>query len=95
MYKSLSLAVEPISVIMNLLYFLLIGGVAGWLGGQIMKGSGFGLLGNIAVGIIGGILGGWLFGLLGVYTGGGMIGSIITAAGGAIVLLWLARLLKF
>lgn len=79
---------------MELLYFLLVGAAAGWLGGQIMKGSGFGLIGNIVVGIIGGIIGGWLFGFLGISAGGGLVGSIITAAAGAIVLLWLARMFK-
>lgn len=79
---------------MEFLYFLLVGAAAGWLGGQIMKGSGFGLIGNIVVGIIGGIIGGWLFDFLGVSAGGGPVGSIITAAAGAIVLLWLARMFK-
>lgn len=79
---------------MSLLYFLIVGGIAGWLGGQIMKGSGFGLLGNILVGVIGGLIGGYLFGLLGIEAGSGLIGSIITAAVGAIVLLWIARMVK-
>ncbi|MCG8332144.1 MAG: GlsB/YeaQ/YmgE family stress response membrane protein, partial [Chitinophagales bacterium] len=65
---------------MSILYFLLVGAIAGWLGGQIMRGSGLGLFGNIVVGIIGGIIGGWLFDLLDITTGGGIIGSIITAA---------------
>ena len=78
---------------MELLYFLIIGGIAGWLGGQIMRGGGLGILGNIVVGIIGGIIGGWLFGLLGISAGGGLVGSIITAAVGAVVLLWIAGLL--
>ena len=78
----------------GLLYFLLVGALAGWLGGQIMKGSGFGIIGNIVVGIIGGIIGGWLFGFLGISAGGGFTGSIITAAVGAVVLLWLAKLFK-
>ena len=79
---------------MNFLYFILIGAAAGWLGGQFMKGSGFGLLGNIIVGIVGGILGGFLFGMLGLSSDGGMIGSLVTATVGAIVLLYLARLVK-
>jgi uncharacterized membrane protein YeaQ/YmgE (transglycosylase-associated protein family) len=79
--------------ITGLLIFLGIGAVAGWLAGTIMKGGGFGLLGNIVVGIIGAILGGFLFGLLGVVAGG-LIGSIVTATVGAVVLLYLARLLK-
>lgn len=48
------------------IWWLIIGGVAGWLAGLIMKGSGFGVLGNIVVGIVGGIIGGFLFGLLGL-----------------------------
>ena len=79
---------------MELLYFLLIGAVAGWLGGQIMRGSGFGILGNIVIGIIGSFLGQWLFGLLNISAGSGMIGSIITAAIGAVVLLWVASMVK-
>ena len=79
---------------MALLYYLIVGAIAGWLGGQIMKGSGFGIIGNIVVGIIGGIIGGWLFGLLDISAGGGLVGSIITAAAGAIVLLWIARMVK-
>ena len=78
----------------GLLYFLLVGALAGWLGGQIMKGKGFGLIGNIGVGVIGAIVGGWLFSFLGISAGGGFIGSIVTAAAGAVVLLWLARLVK-
>ena len=51
---------------MEFLYFLLIGAISGWLAGQIWKGSGFGLLGNIVVGIIGGFIGGWIAGKLGI-----------------------------
>ena len=79
---------------MELLYFLLVGAAAGWLGGQIMKGSGFGLLGNIVVGIIGGVIGGWVFDFLNISAGGGLTGSIITAAAGAIILLWIAKMVK-
>ena len=79
---------------MSLLYFLAIGGAAGWIGGQIMKGKSFGLLGNIVVGVIGGLIGGYLFGLLGITTKDGLAGSLITAAVGAIVLLWIARMVK-
>lgn len=79
---------------MSLLYFLAVGAIAGWLGGQIMKGKGFGLLGNILVGIIGSLIGGYLFNLLGIETSGGLVGSVITAAAGAVVLLWIARLVK-
>ncbi len=79
--------------ITNLLLFLLIGAAAGWFAGNIMKGRGFGAIGNIVVGVIGALLGGFLFGLLGI-TAGGIIGALITATIGAVVLLWLARLIK-
>lgn len=67
--------------------FLLIGAVAGWLAGLLMRGGGFGLLGNILVDIVGAVIGGFLFGLAGISLGGGMIGSLITAVIGAAVLL--------
>ena len=73
--------------------FLVIGAVAGWIAGQIMRGGGFGLFGNIVVGVIGALIGGWLFGLLGIVVGG-LIGSIIAAVVGAIILLALLRLIK-
>lgn len=79
---------------MNWLYFILIGALAGWLAGQFFKGSGFGLLGNIVVGIIGGVVGGFLSSALGIHLGGGLIGSLITAVLGALILLWVANLLK-
>ena len=78
----------------SLIWFLIIGAIAGWLAGQFMKGRGFGLLGDIIVGIIGAFLGGWLFGVFGVSLGGGLIGSLIVAFIGAVVLLFLVRLIK-
>jgi len=78
---------------MNFVWFLLIGFIAGWLAGQIMKGRGFGVIGNLVVGVIGAVLGGFLFGLLG-FTSGGLIGSLITALVGAIVLLAIVGTLK-
>ncbi len=77
----------------SILIFLAIGAVAGWLAGVIMKGGGFGLLGDIVIGIIGAVLGGWLFGVLGI-TAGGLIGAIITATVGAVLLLFIVRLIK-
>lgn len=77
---------------MNFLYFILLGAAAGWLAGNIMKGSGFGILGNIVVGIIGGIAGGWVFSLLGISSNGSLIGSLVTAVVGAIVLIYLVGL---
>jgi len=78
---------------MGFLYFLVIGAVAGWLAGQLTRGHGFGLLGDIVVGIIGALLGGFLFGLLGLRSFS-LIGSLVTATVGAIVLLYVVRLLK-
>jgi len=79
---------------MEIIYFLIIGAIAGWLGGLIMRGGGFGLLGNIVVGIIGALIGGKLLGWLGVSIGGGLIGSIATAVIGAVVLLFIVGLIK-
>jgi len=79
---------------MSLIWWLLIGAAAGWLSGQIMKGRGFGVLGNILVGIIGAILGGWLFGILGISTGTSIVGSLITALVGAMVLLAIVGAVK-
>lgn len=79
---------------MSLLYFIIIGAIAGWLAGQIMKGGGFGLLINIILGIIGGAVGGWLFGQLGISAGGGLGGSLITATVGAVAVLFVAGLFK-
>ena len=79
---------------MTLIWFLLIGAAAGWIAGQLMKGRGFGLLGNIVVGIVGAVLGGYLFGMLGISLGGGLAGSLVTAVLGAVVLLFLVGLIK-
>lgn len=76
-----------------IIIFLLIGAVAGWLAGLIMKGGGFGLVGDIVVGVIGSFIGGWLFSLLGIATGG-LIGAIIAAVVGAIILIAILRLIK-
>lgn len=78
---------------MSFLWFLIIGGLAGWLAGKIMKGRGFGLLGNLGIGIVGGVLGGFLFSLFGL-SGTGIMGSLITALVGAVVLIWVVNLIK-
>jgi uncharacterized membrane protein YeaQ/YmgE (transglycosylase-associated protein family) len=78
---------------MSLIAWLIIGTIAGWLGGKLMRGGGFGLLGNLVVGIVGAVLGGWVFGLLGI-TAGGWIGSLVTATAGAVILLFLIGLAK-
>jgi uncharacterized membrane protein YeaQ/YmgE (transglycosylase-associated protein family) len=79
---------------MNIVWFLIVGAVAGWLAGLLFKGRGFGILGNIVVGVIGALLGGYLLGALGVYLGGGLLGAIGTALVGALVLLALASVLR-
>ena len=85
------------SSVKSLIIFLVIGAVAGWLAGLLMRGGGFGLLGNIVVGVIGAVFGGWLFGVLGISLGGlvdGLVGSLITAVAGAVVLLFIVGLIK-
>lgn len=72
---------------------LILGALAGWLGGQLYQGSGLGLLGNIAVGIIGGFIGYWVFGKLGIRLGSGWLGYILTAGVGACILLALINLI--
>ena len=78
---------------MSLLITAVIGIVAGFIAGKIMKGSGFGFLGNLVVGLIGGLLGGFLAGLIGL-AAYGLIGQIVIAIAGACILLWLVQLIK-
>ena len=85
---------------MNIIWFLIIGAVAGWLAGKLMKGQkGYGLLGNIVIGCIGSLIGGFLLDLLGISLSlgiqhGDLIASLITAFGGALVLLVIINWLK-
>ncbi|MDX1634808.1 MAG: GlsB/YeaQ/YmgE family stress response membrane protein [Marinobacter sp.] len=78
---------------MNLILFLIIGGVAGWLAGLIMKGRGFGVLANIGIGIVGSLIGGFMFRLMGL-AATGAIGELVTATAGAILLLAIVRAIK-
>ena len=78
----------------TLIIWLLIGAVAGWLAGQVMQGSGYGLVGDIIVGIIGAVVAGALFPRLGIDLGGNIVGAIISAAVGACVLLFVLRLIR-
>jgi uncharacterized membrane protein YeaQ/YmgE (transglycosylase-associated protein family) len=73
-------------LIMQYVWFALIGIVAGFIAGKIMEGRGFGIIGNLVVGVVGAVLGGFLFGLLGL-TATGLVGSLVVATVGAIVLL--------
>ena len=77
----------------SLIMFLVIGAIAGWLAGLLMKGGGFGLIGNIIVGIIGAFIGGFLGNVLGI-AATGIVGSILLATAGAAVLLFLVGLIK-
>jgi uncharacterized membrane protein YeaQ/YmgE (transglycosylase-associated protein family) len=78
---------------MGFILWIIIGALAGWIAGQVMKGGGFGLLGNSGVGIVGSFIGGWLFGLLGI-GGGNLISSLVAAVVGAIILLYVVRLVR-
>jgi uncharacterized membrane protein YeaQ/YmgE (transglycosylase-associated protein family) len=77
-----------------LIWVIIVGLIAGWATGKIMKGSGYGPLMDIVLGIVGGIIGGWIMRVLGFYTTGGLIPSILVAILGAVVLVSLVRMLK-
>ena len=75
----------------DVIWWIVVGLIAGFLASVVMRGGGYGVVGDIIVGIIGAILGGWLFSLLGVSAGGGVIGSIIVAFIGACILIAILR----
>jgi uncharacterized membrane protein YeaQ/YmgE (transglycosylase-associated protein family) len=77
----------------GLIWWIIVGLVAGWAAGKIMKGSGYGTLMDIALGIVGAVVGGFLLGLVGIH-GSGLVGSIVVAIFGAVLLIWLSRRLK-
>jgi uncharacterized membrane protein YeaQ/YmgE (transglycosylase-associated protein family) len=78
----------------SLIVLLLVGLVAGWLAGKIVRGAGFGMIGDMIIGIVGAFFGTWLLGMLGIFIGGGVVAAIINATIGAIVLLLIVRLIK-
>ncbi|KVU68322.1 hypothetical protein BGV52_04850 [Burkholderia ubonensis] len=78
----------------QLIVWLIVGGVAGWLAGLIVQGSGFGIVVDILVGVAGAVFGGWIASAIGVSFGGGMISSIIIAVVGSVVLLFLINLIR-
>jgi uncharacterized membrane protein YeaQ/YmgE (transglycosylase-associated protein family) len=78
----------------SLIAWIIIGALAGWLAGLVVKGGGFGLIGDIVVGIIGAFIAGWVFPRLHIVLARGFIGSIIDAAIGAIVLLVIIKLIR-
>ncbi|WP_133718699.1 MULTISPECIES: GlsB/YeaQ/YmgE family stress response membrane protein [Methylocaldum] len=79
---------------MEVMWYVLIGLAAGWLAGQLVKGGGFGTIGDIIVGVFGAVLGGVLFDVLGLSAGGGRLGSLIIATVGAVAFLLLLRLIR-
>jgi uncharacterized membrane protein YeaQ/YmgE (transglycosylase-associated protein family) len=79
---------------MDFIWLIVVGLIAGWLAGVLVKGGGFGVLGDIVVGILGALVGGFLFGALGLSASGGFLGSIFVATIGAIVLIVLLRIIK-
>ncbi|MCO5082496.1 MAG: GlsB/YeaQ/YmgE family stress response membrane protein [Rhizobiaceae bacterium] len=78
----------------SLIIFLIVGAVAGWLAGLLVKGYGFGLIGNIVVGIVGAFIAGWLFPVIGIQLGSGIVAAIIHSTIGAVILLVLLRVVK-
>ena len=78
---------------MHILYWLIVGLIAGWAAGRIMKGGGYGVIMDIILGIVGGLVGGWAVGLVGIHAGG-MISEIVVAILGAVILIWITRLIK-
>jgi uncharacterized membrane protein YeaQ/YmgE (transglycosylase-associated protein family) len=79
---------------MSIIAALVIGAVAGWLAGQIVRGAGFGLIGNIVIGIIGSLLASWLLPQLGVSLGAGWVRDIINATIGAVIILVILALIR-
>jgi uncharacterized membrane protein YeaQ/YmgE (transglycosylase-associated protein family) len=90
----LSVRIDNKEATMGFIAWIVVGLIAGWLAGQVMKGGGYGVFVDIILGILGGIVGGWIFGFLGIWHGGGMIGSVIVAFVGAVILVWITRLIK-
>jgi uncharacterized membrane protein YeaQ/YmgE (transglycosylase-associated protein family) len=77
-----------------MIYSIIVGLIAGWLAGQVMKGGGYGVLMDIVLGLLGGIIGGWVFGALGIWPAAGIIGSVIVSFVGAVILVGLTRMLR-
>jgi len=80
-------------MITNLIWWVVVGLIAGWAAGRIMKGGGYGAVMDIVLGIIGAVVGGWLVGVLGIQAGG-FIGTILVAILGAVILIWITRMIK-
>jgi uncharacterized membrane protein YeaQ/YmgE (transglycosylase-associated protein family) len=78
----------------SLVLMLVVGVVAGWLAGRLVRGTGFGLIGDLIIGVIGAFIGTWLLPQLNIHIGSGMVGAIITAAIGAVLLLMILRFFR-
>ena len=78
----------------SILVWLIVGALAGWIAGELMRGHGFGFLGNVVVGIVGAVLGGLLFSAVGIDPAYGFVGSLITSVVGAVVLLFVVGLAR-
>jgi uncharacterized membrane protein YeaQ/YmgE (transglycosylase-associated protein family) len=79
---------------MDIIIWLIVGAIAGWLAGMVVKGGGFGLIWDIVVGVVGGLIAGWLLPRIGLVIGGGIIADIINSFIGAVILLVIVRLIK-
>jgi uncharacterized membrane protein YeaQ/YmgE (transglycosylase-associated protein family) len=77
----------------GIIWWIVVGLIAGWAAGRIMKGGGYGMVADILLGIVGGVVGGWVVGFLG-FGGHGLIGTILVAILGAVILIWITRLIK-
>jgi uncharacterized membrane protein YeaQ/YmgE (transglycosylase-associated protein family) len=80
-------------MITGLIWWVVVGLIAGWAAGKIMKGGGYGVVVDIILGIVGAVFGGWLVGVLGIHAGG-LISTILVAILGAVILIWITRLIK-
>lgn len=79
---------------MEIIWFILVGLIAGWLAGLLMKGGGSGIAGDIVIGMVGALIGGFMFNVSGVSIEGGLLGSVIVATIGAVALIFMLRLIK-
>src|SRR2546423_11381112 len=77
----------------GIIWWIVVGLIAGWAAGKIMKGGGYGVIADIALGIVGAVIGGWVVGLVG-FGGGGLLWTILVAILGAVILIWITRLIK-
>ena len=77
----------------GIIWWIIVGLIAGWAAGKIMKGGGYGTIADILLGIVGGIVGGSVVGMFGVHAGG-LISSILVAILGAVILIWISRAIK-